>query len=189
MKESAAAKIAKAAHGKQEYGPGVPYWQHLEQVALILECFGVTDDDLKCAAWLHDVLEDTEQSPMGLLDAGVPVYVLALIDAVTDQPGHSREERKARTYPRIARIPDAVILKLADRIANVEACITKKDISRGTMYRKEQQAFHYALCDQSDSRSYPMWEYLASLIPQLPALPTSEASSEIDSEAAEPTGL
>lgn len=166
MKESDAAEIAKAAHGNQEYGPGVPYWTHLEHVAIVLERFGFIDEDIKSAAWLHDVLEDTEQSPMGLLDAGVPVYVLALVDAVTDQPGNNRAERHALTHPRIARIPDAVIVKLADRIANVEACLVKKD-RRSDMYRKEYFAFHSALCDQADTRSRPMWDYLSSLISSL----------------------
>ena len=36
-----------------------PYWKHLEGVVNRLKNLGMTDDDLLCAAWLHDGIENS----------------------------------------------------------------------------------------------------------------------------------
>ena len=36
-----------------------PYWKHLESVVSRLKSLGITDEDILCAAWLHDTIEDT----------------------------------------------------------------------------------------------------------------------------------
>jgi len=39
----------------------LPYTHHLADVARVLREFGVTDPALLTAAWLHDLVEDTDQ--------------------------------------------------------------------------------------------------------------------------------
>jgi hypothetical protein len=54
----------------------------------------------------------------------------------------------------------AIILKLADRIANVESCLNSKD-SRYKMYLKEKSKFEEALRVQGELTE--LWDYLNSL--------------------------
>lgn len=140
-----AKQIAVAAHAQQMYG-SKPYAYHLQSVhdTLVFDFGQWHNPDLLAAAWLHDVLEDTAESPMSLLDSGVNAYVLALVDAVTDQAGKSREARHLLTYPRVVRLPEAVALKLADRIANCRnSGFMRKD--KMEMYRREHRGFRQAL--------------------------------------------
>lgn len=113
----------------QTYG-GHPYVRHLDDVEGTLINFGVNEDlELLVAAYLHDALEDTRVGEAAIAEflrplfgSGFSLRVCALVDAVTDGEGATREERKAKTYPRILAIRGARRLKLADRIANVERC-------------------------------------------------------------------
>ncbi|MEU1204895.1 HD domain-containing protein [Nocardia sp. NPDC005825] len=132
--EETARCFARAAHGDQKYG-GAPYLIHLATVRDVLGDFRFSGD-LGVAAWLHDVLEDTAVTRVEL-EAAFGAGVAELVWAVTGI-GATRAERNQDIYAKIADCPSAVILKLADRIANVEA-------SAGTrwfaMYAAEQPAF------------------------------------------------
>lgn len=157
-----AGAVALMAHAQQKYG-NEPYSSHLESVDSILCEFGYSDNkELRAAAWLHDVLEDTKFTPSTLLGMGIPVYVLALVDAVTNQPGRNRAERHLKTYPRISRIPDAVTLKLADRLANVrESSKNRQDLLK--MYAREYFDFSLALRGKY-TRDLVMWDELTATL-------------------------
>lgn len=157
-----ARSIALAAHTDQKYGTE-PYSVHLEAADAVLCEFGYTEnEDLRAAAWLHDVLEDTSTTASDLINRGIPAYVVALVDAVTDRPGKNRAERHILTYPRIARIPDAVTLKLTDRIANVRASIKRRpDLLE--MYRREHADFRDSL-QIYGRRDVDMWMALNFLL-------------------------
>jgi (p)ppGpp synthase/HD superfamily hydrolase len=152
--------FATERHGDQQYGDGSPYVTHLGQVVAVLERFGFGGDhELVCAAWLHDVVEDTETTADEIEDL-FGSRVRALVWAVTNEPGKNRKERALKTYPKIASTPDAIIVKLADRIANVEASIrSRPDLL--AMYRKEWAKFASL---RSDAGPATMWEHLQSLI-------------------------
>src|SRR5580692_9399104 len=119
-----ALKLAAKAHGNQKYG-FAPYELHLvaveaemEQI-MRLDTMMFYDKNLaSCAAYLHDSLEDTGLTITEIVEEiGYPVAYL--VNAVTDEEGKNRAERKALTYPKIRRTGKmAVALKLADRIAN-----------------------------------------------------------------------
>ena len=134
----AALAFAREHHGAQRYGKSpndVPYEVHLEAAAEVLRRFGYGDDPvLMSAAYLHDVIEDTGVKRAELAER-FGHRVADIVDAVSDPPGESRAERKAAAYPRIAGCEGAVIVKLADRIANVEAGGPMVD-----RYRAEQEA-------------------------------------------------
>jgi (p)ppGpp synthase/HD superfamily hydrolase len=112
------------------------------------------------AAILHDTLEDTDLT-RGELEREFGSEVADLVFAVTNEPGACRRERFLKTYPKIRAHPDATILKLADRIANViHALQSNWDILR--MYCGEWPEFEKALrvpgeCDD-------MWKHLESLL-------------------------
>ena len=112
---------AKKAHGRQMYGEN-PYTYHLEKVVNVLLRFNIQDPDMLAAGWLHDSLEDTATTKEDLVQH-FGQRVADLVDAVTDGEGDTRELRKARPYSLIPNVCGAAVLKLADRIANLEASI------------------------------------------------------------------
>lgn len=117
-----AREFALQAHGDQQYGTGEPYIVHLDAVVNILK--KVYSDALPLvvedAAYLHDVLEDTSVKPETIEKLFGP-RVREIVELLTERPGKNRRERHLRTYPAIRTDPLAVAVKLADRIANIEA--------------------------------------------------------------------
>lgn len=151
-------QFAAAAHGRQRYGE-LPYTVHLEAVEAVLVRFGISDPELLAAAWLHDTVEDTGAS-LDEIRIRFGARVAALVHAVTDEAGASRKERKARTYAKTRALPEAVLLKLADRIANVEhSARARPDLF--AMYRDEHPAFTAAL--RRPGEHDPLWEHLEQL--------------------------
>jgi guanosine-3',5'-bis(diphosphate) 3'-pyrophosphohydrolase len=141
--EQTAREFALACHGDQKYG-NQPYETHLRAVRDVLLRFGHRSPTLLSAAWLHDVLEDTPTTQDQLVNF-FGFTIADLVYHVTDEPGASRKERKPATYAKTRRAsPEAVLLKLADRIANVEQCLETND-PRFKMYRNEYGDFVMAL--------------------------------------------
>lgn len=158
MKERAKL-FAVFAHANQMYG-GKPYLVHLAAVANTLERFGYDSGKMIAAAYLHDVVEDTGYTHEDILGLFGPT-VADIVTAVTNEPGVNRKERSLKTYPKIRANKLAVMVKLADRIANIENCIVT-DNDRLDMYRKEHAAFKEAL---QDSYMYVnMWKWLDFLV-------------------------
>lgn len=152
--------VALRHHGDQRYGDK-PYAYHLEQVAAVLTRFDLGTPELLAAAWLHDVLEDTGATAADLAAAGIPARVIALVEAVTDEPGATRDERKSKTYPKTAALRDAVALKLADRIANVEAGKLEGG-GKVAKYAREQPSFHAGLHNPAHGLD-ALWRHLDAL--------------------------
>ncbi len=167
--------LAIEAHGAQRYGDR-PYADHLAAVVGILERFGGSLEDewtapILVAAWLHDALEDTTLSK-GVIQDQIGDIVADLVWRVTDEPGANRKARKNATYPKLQQNERAVILKLADRIANVEESSRNNSRLLG-MYRKEHPDFVGALYPPCASTiAQAMWLHLNTLlIPRLDELP------------------
>lgn len=158
--------IAIKAHGEQLYGEK-PYEHHLQMVGEILRRFGFhsENDDhfpLLISAWLHDSLEDTDLTKAEI-EAVFGNEVADLVWRVTDEDGANRKERKAKTYLKLRESEQAIILKLADRIANVESSL-QNNPGLLRMYAKEQFHFSESLKPFSQSeKSFKMWEHLEKL--------------------------
>lgn len=151
------------AHGNQMYGRK-PYRAHLEAVAKLAVRYGFTDEQIIMVCWLHDVLEDCpDQSVQTLLAAGFPPEVVAAAFALKDEDGATRDEKKAKTLPKIAANRMALIVKLCDRIANV--LMSRRNNSRKfKRYQHEHIAFKAALYQQDDLALKPMWQRLDRLL-------------------------
>jgi (p)ppGpp synthase/HD superfamily hydrolase len=148
-------------HAGQLYG-SVPYSTHLEDVVGILIGFGHDDPELLAAAWLHDSLEDTDATSDDL-EQSFGRRVADLVGAVTDDPeGVNRKARKARPLRLIPTVPGALLLKLADRIANVKRALTSDSPRYIRMYRGEQGSFRDALRREGEADA--MWEALERLL-------------------------
>lgn len=152
--------FAAIAHKGQSYGDE-PYLYHLMYVVSVLERFGFDDDHLLAVAWLHDVVEDTDvtlEEVKELSDGRIS----ALVGLVTDKEGDNRRERHEKTYPHIGDDPEATVVKLADRIANVENCILNGKDELALMYLNEHARFLKMICrDREQFR--PMWDHLDQL--------------------------
>jgi len=156
---SEARKFAVRAHVGQFYG-NYPFVYHLDAVASMVAPHGVV---VTAAAFLHDVLEDTAVTPSVLLRNGFPEDVVRIVEIVTDPKMPTRAERKAQVNARllncaVTRPPAelagrtvehlAVILKVADRLANVRESVATalagnpKSLNR---YRREWGEFHSAV--------------------------------------------
>lgn len=147
-------EFAVSAHGDQRYGDR-PYVEHLAAVVGVLEEFGFADDHV-AAGWLHDVVEDTIATEADI-KAAFGARVAKLVGAVSG--GGDRATHVASIYEKIAAYPDAAVVKLADRIANVEAC--EPGDKHSIRYAREHQRFAAAI-----ERHVPkhMWErYLVAL--------------------------
>lgn len=173
-----AKRYAELCHAGQRYADEAPYSVHLEAVVAVLYRFGVYKDTMVCAAWLHDAIEDTETS-YNDIHKRFGTEVAELVYAVTSELGRNRRERNEKTYPKLAQAgQDAMCLKLADRIANVEYGMATG--GKNDMYAKEFQGFQsalryqYALPDEDVEKVpsiepvypdlEPMWNYLARLL-------------------------
>lgn len=150
------------AHGDQMYGDQ-PYQFHLEAVVSVAIEFGFTSPHVLMTCWGHDVGEDTKKTRSDMLYVGFPVPVVDGIDAVTDEPGETRAERKAKTLPKIAANRLGLIAKLCDRIANVRQSKATSPKKYAT-YKYEHAEFVRVLYDPSDIELAPLWAHLNSLL-------------------------
>jgi guanosine-3',5'-bis(diphosphate) 3'-pyrophosphohydrolase len=121
---SEAIEYAAAAHRDQQRPTGAPYLEHLlEALEVLVRGAGVSDQDLLCAAVLHDIVEDTEISGEDLEKRFGP-RVAELVGWVTIPPAGPGEDKtavKEAALRRLASAPrDAVLIKLADRLSNVQ---------------------------------------------------------------------
>jgi len=148
--------VAIKAHGNKTYSDIYPYWKHLDDVVEVLKKFGHHGKFI-IGGYLHDTLEDTDLS-YNKIKKYYGLDVAEMVYGVTDELGRSRREKKLKTLPKTASIPDAIILKLADRIANVEMG------GKIDMYKAEYAEFREALYEASPSSAEPMWEHLTKLL-------------------------
>lgn len=149
---SRAREFAIAAHGDQKYGDQ-PYSIHLDAVVELLAPFG---ELAQVIGYLHDVVEDTAVTLDAVRQAfGDPVATRVAL--VTDEPGANRRERKAKTNAKLSTVSDedalALVVKAADRLANLRASARGGADSKLDMYRREHPAFRAAayrsgLCDE-----------------------------------------
>lgn len=114
-----AAEFAAEAHkGTFRKGSKVPYIYHPMEVALIVAQM-TSDEEVIAAAYLHDVLEDTEVTE-GELEARFGLRVLQLVAAETENKTQSWKERKETTIRHLeAASREVRLLALADKLSNM----------------------------------------------------------------------
>jgi (p)ppGpp synthase/HD superfamily hydrolase len=128
---------ALQAHGDQMYGDQ-PYISHLDHVLSIL--FDVQAPLPVCqAGWLHDVVEDTPRTADDIAaEFGHTVAGIVAAVSVDSNPDLTKRERYLACYDKLNRVGlHAAMVKVADRIANVEATILlwQRDPEKANIYR------------------------------------------------------
>lgn len=113
-KLSKAIEIAMHYHKGQFDRGGMPYILHCIQVANF--CYIKDDEDLKCIAVLHDILEDTTCTINNLIENGFNDRVINGIKALTKSKDMSSNEYLLQ----ILKNDDAIKVKLADLQHNLD---------------------------------------------------------------------
>lgn len=122
-----------------------PYSVHLEGVVAVAMRFrhcipADIFDHIIAACWLHDTIEDTRKTYNDVRDM-FGEMVANIVYAVSNEKGKSRRERaNQKYYLGILKTYGADLVKMFDRVANVE--YSKKEKSRMfEMYKKENVSF------------------------------------------------
>jgi len=157
--------FATEAHGAQMYDKDKPYIFHVANVTQTLNRFGFTINkhpNIQVAGNLHDVVEDTDVK-LREVRSRFGDTVADIVAKVTDKPGETREERHRNTYPELATNREAIIVKLADRITNVEYSEFTSNLKQWRKYRREYNYFRDTLRFEDHKAAREMWQHLDKL--------------------------
>ncbi len=146
-------RFAADRHQGQQYpGTNLPYIMHLSfvcmEVIAALRVSSVTPETIavQCAL-LHDVLEDTATTDSEVVQAfgaAVADGVMALTKSAT----LPKSQQMADSLRRLQQQPAAVqMVKLADRITNLQAPPPHWSLDKIAAYRQEAIAIHQTLQD------------------------------------------
>ena len=144
-------EFALQAHEGQRYG-SKPYSVHLEAVSKLAAPYG---ENAQIIAYLHDVVEDTSVT-LDDVTHRFGQHISDCVAIVTDEMGVDRVERKVKTNLKMSQVEpvlyEALIVKAADRFANMRACVLGKRDDLLATYLSEydefkQAAFRKGLCD------------------------------------------
>jgi (p)ppGpp synthase/HD superfamily hydrolase len=135
-----ASYFAIGAHRKQKRKDGAPYELHLAAVADWCRWAGL-GQEVVAAAWLHDVLEDTDWTYDDLViyfGERVAHLVLEVTDAAKPEDGN-RAVRVAINREHLAHAsPEGMSIKLADLIDNTTT-IVAVDPNFARVYLREKE--------------------------------------------------
>ncbi len=137
--------LCQRLHAGHKRGGGQPYATHPFAVAALLREYGVTDPEVLAAAYLHDVVEDSDYT-IEQIRKGFGQRVASLVHELTLDPEPDSFEEKHRMLAEHARkmSPDAKLIKLADRAHNLSDILEKPPHKR-TRYAHATHALLKAL--------------------------------------------
>jgi (p)ppGpp synthase/HD superfamily hydrolase len=128
--------LASQAHKNQKYGTQ-PYMAHIEDVVRRVKQI-TTDHEVIAAAYLHDVVEDTD-IPLDYIRKHFGENVANMVWAVTGT-GVDRAAKMADAIAKIARTPGSELVKSADRLSNAAASKAEMKLKLYNRYRDEHAA-------------------------------------------------
>lgn len=134
------ATAAHAAVDQRRKWTGAPYIMHPEAVVRIVQTVEWHTVDMVCAAWLHDVLEDTKVQASDI-DRFFGGTIGTMVYRLTDEPLETgnRPKRKAMDRQRLADSSREVqTIKVADLIDNTPS-IVANDPDFARVYLREKR--------------------------------------------------
>ncbi|MDB4311842.1 hypothetical protein N9937_00290 [bacterium] len=129
--------IAYKAHLEQKYGDKA-YICHIISTVINTKNLLGGDwidnyDEYIATAYLHDVVEDTDVTLEDLLWSRIPKSVVTAVDAITKRDGETRKQYLLR----VIENPIALIVKIADTEANLDASRKEGNGQRINKYEKQ----------------------------------------------------
>lgn len=113
---------AHEAIGQTRKYTGEPYWRHCEDVANRVGSVS-EDKEMIAAAWLHDVVEDTNVTSSTIMDF-FGYRVASMVEKLTDTETGNRKERKMKALIRLAgSSADVQTIKMSDIISNTSSIV------------------------------------------------------------------
>ena len=96
-----------------------PYWFHLRQVVRNLSDIGIKDNDILCAGWLHDTIEDTD-TDYDDLEKKFGKRVARIVVQVTKDKTLPQREKERKFCEKLSGASwEAQAVKLCDLWANL----------------------------------------------------------------------
>ena len=138
-----AKKFAQEKHKNQKRKDGItPYSDHLEGVVNRLKNLGVTDKDVLCAAWLHDIIEDTDTTFDQISERfGREVAVIVL--SLSKDQNIPKNNREIQYVDQLRESSfQSKIIKLCDISANLKD-LANAPISKTQKNKQCKKMFHY----------------------------------------------
>lgn len=174
----------EAVNQKRKY-TGAPYFYHPRAVAALVQSIPDHTDDMVCAAYLHDVLEDTqvpESVLRNIFGNGVADLVVWLTDTSKPSDGN-RAARKAIDRARLAAAPAAAQdVKCCDLIDNTKS-ILEHDQSFARVYLKEKAALLEVMTKADRVIWQHAWDICQAGIKQLEeAMQNAPSNTKLKSE-------
>ena len=129
-----AKEFAREKHDGMTREEGVtPYFDHLKKVVKNLEKLGVTNQDILCAGWLHDTIEDTDTDYDDISEQFGKI-VADIVASVTKDTRLPRPIRERKYVEQLRHSTwQAKVVKFGDIVANIA------DL-KNSGYNKEKQA-------------------------------------------------
>lgn len=129
--------LAIEYHEGQKYGKSEYFSGHIDpvttQAEVIAAGLGWEPEQVRfvvASAYLHDIIEDTECEELVLHDCGIPRMVIDSVVYLTKDPCESYSQYlHAILQSRIA-----VVVKLADSMVNLRACLSDGKIEQSLKY-------------------------------------------------------
>ena len=156
--------FAKNKHAGQFRADGTtPYSKHLEDVVNRLKSLGVIDEQLLCAGWLHDIIENTDTTFDDLYEQ-YESEIAVLVSSLSKDMTLSRKKREQAYVIQLKEASfSAKLLKLCDISANLSE-LKNYEASKSKKLRLVKQKRHYLSIIKNDLIGNPHYPYVQSLL-------------------------
>lgn len=164
-----AAQFAARAHeGQLRKVTGTPYVYHPARVAARVAVRSDATEEMVAAAFLHDVVEDTDVTCGGLVEAFGPT-VAELVMELTNPSKKldvTREEKKKVDRDHLALVSrEAKIIKMLDRIDNLRE-MDRSDEAFARTYARESWMLVQLLADADVNLAGELKNAILELVPR-----------------------
>ena len=156
--------FAKNKHAGQFRADGTtPYSKHLDDVINRLKSLGVINEQILCAGWLHDVIENTDTTFDDLYEQ----YESEIAVLVSSLSKDMKLTRKKREQSYVIQLKEASfsakLIKLCDISANLSD-LKNYEASKSKKLRQVKQKRHYLSIIKNDLIGNPHYPFVQSLI-------------------------
>ena len=141
--------------GQSRDGSKEPYINHALKVALILsDELKIRDVDLICAALLHDILQEGNNSEkLDQIKKNFGENVFNIVQTLTEHPSanDNRQQSLESYFQNISNSPKTLrVVELADRLDNVRFFKNAVKKDKAIRYKEETQKYVVPIAEQTD---------------------------------------
>lgn len=155
--------FAKNKHaGQFRADDTTPYSKHLEDVVNRLKSLGVIDENILCAGWLHDTIENTDTTFDDLYEQ-FESEIAVLVSSLSKDMKLTRKKREQAYVIQLKEASfSAKLIKLCDISANLSD-LKNYEASKSKKLRQVKQKRHYLNIIKNDLIGNTYYPYVQSL--------------------------